>query len=111
MKQATVKLSLSGKDQATEQISGFQIGAFFVHHPLYPSNVAIAKSWTVSHSQSGQNLGAYFNRRIDAERFAEDMDSTYDGNVTAKELIEQFRNRGDKPSVVMLGERHNMLAW
>jgi hypothetical protein len=108
---ATLLVRLSGSEQATENVEGIAVGAFFVHHPIYPSNSYVAKSWTVSHSRSGQNLAAYFNRRVDAVAFAGDMNATYDGNVDAKELVEQFRNRGDKPSVVQLAERHNMCPW
>ena len=108
---ATMTARLSGKDQATEPVDGFNVGAFFIHHPICPTTEHMGRLWTVSHTVSGQNLGAYFKLRTDVEQFAREMHETYDGTTSAKDLVEQFRNRGSKPSVVQIGERNNMEPW
>jgi hypothetical protein len=102
----TLTVKLSGKDRATETVEGFEIAGFFVHHPI-TDKPAFAKMWTISHCQSGMNLGTYFDKLKDAKGCAEEIAGNYDGSASAQGLIDQFKARGDKPSICDLAERHN----
>lgn len=100
----TLKLQLTGNE--TETVEGTEVNGFFLHRHLTCDYL-----WTVSHSQSGMNLGANFARRKHALSFAQAVSETYNGHVDATELIEQFKARGIKPSIADLGELHGMERW
>lgn len=102
----TMTARLTGK-HGTETVSGFEVNGFFVHHPL-SENAYEARQWNISHSQSGQSLLARFDRHKDALACAQELSEVYNGYCTASELIEQFKTRGDKPSVEQLARKHGM---
>lgn len=104
----SLTVRLSGSAKGTETITGTEINGLFLHHPI-TDRPAFAKCWTVSHVQSGMNLGAYFEKRKDTVAFAKAVSETYNCHVDASQLIEQLKARGNKPSVADLAERFNMI--
>jgi hypothetical protein len=102
----TLTVRLSGSANATETVEGTEVNGFFLHRHLTCDYL-----WTVSHTQSGMNLGANFAKRRHALSFAEEVGETYNGHVSADELIGQFKTRGTKPSICELGEKHGMERW
>lgn len=98
---------LSGKEQETIEVSGDDFGGFFVHKYINIHGTKYSP-WTVSLRSEGQNLGANFSKRSEAVGFAKAMASHYDGNVSAENLITQFRGHKGKPSCADLGEQFNM---
>jgi hypothetical protein len=99
----TLIVRMSGAGNPTETVEGVEVNGFFVHR-----NVINGCLWTVSHSQSGMNLGANFTMRKNALSFATELGNLYNGHTDADGLIEQFKARGDKPSVSDVGEQNHM---
>lgn len=102
----TLTIRMSGQGNETETVEGTEVNGFFVHR-----NITNGCLWTVSHSQSGMNLGANFTQRKNALSFATELSNLYDGHVDAEGLIAQFKARAEKPSVCDLGEKHRMESW
>ena len=106
MRTDTLTVRMSGAGNLTETVEGVEINGFFVHR-----NVINGCLWTVSHSQSGMNLGANFTLRKNAIGLATDLGNLYNGHTDANGLIEQFKARAEKPSVCDLGAKHHMESW
>jgi len=106
----TLAVRLSGKEQATETVTGFAVGGLFVHHPVTDESKPKAwhDQWVISHSQSGMSLCCWFDKRRDAMNCAREIADTYDVTAAPKELIQQFRERGEKSSVAEIAEKHGM---
>ena len=109
----TLQVRLSGSAGGTETVKGFAVGGslgLFVHHPITDEDKPQAwrDQWVISHIRSGMSLGCWFDKRTQAMNAAREIIAVYDVAVEPRELLEQFRNRGEKPSVAEIAEKHGM---
>jgi hypothetical protein len=105
-----IEVKLSGSVGGTEIVKGFAVGGLFVHHPIIAEDKPQAwrDQWVISHTRSGMSFGCWFDKRTQAMNAAREIIAVYNVAVEPRELVEQFRNRGEKPSVAEIAEKHGM---
>lgn len=103
MKTGTVVLKM--RDGSTEEKSCILVDGLAVHSAGAQGNM-----FGVSHAPSGMSFGSIFMKKTHATNFAKEVAALYDTNADAETLMEESRNRGDKPSVHSLARKYGAVG-
>lgn len=101
----TGNVALKMRDGGTEEKSCIIVDGLAVHSAGAQGNM-----FAVSHTPSGLYLGSIFMKKTHAVNFAKEVAALYDTNADADSLMEESRNRGDKPSVASLARKYGAVG-